>query len=45
MIGITAKTLYEANLRNGRAHSPTIHEARVDAEAAERAVRRALLAY
>ena len=32
MIGITAKTPYEANLGNGRPHSPTIHEARVDAE-------------
>ncbi len=45
MIGITAKTLYEANLGNGRPHSPTIHEARADAEAVERAVRRALLTY
>ncbi len=42
---VTAKRLYEMNLLSGRAGSPTIREARFDAEVIERAVRRAQLEY
>ena len=42
---VTADRLYENSLRSGRRQGPSIREARLDAEAVERAVRRAQLVY